>query len=37
MDKYWKAVLWQQFGAAIDALGNAIEACPEDAISMVDE
>jgi hypothetical protein len=25
----WKQILWQQFGAAIDALGNAMRACPE--------
>jgi hypothetical protein len=25
----WKALLWQQLGAAIDTLGNAIEACPD--------
>jgi hypothetical protein len=26
----WKAVLWQQFGAAIDMLENALAACPEE-------
>lgn len=26
----WKAIVWGQFGAAIDALANAIVACPED-------
>ncbi len=25
-----KSALWQQFGAAIDALGNATEICPEE-------
>ena len=25
----WKAILWQQFGAAIDMLENAIQACPD--------
>jgi hypothetical protein len=25
-----KSALWNQFGAAIDALGNAIETCPEE-------
>lgn len=26
----WKQILWRQFGAAIDALENAITACPDD-------
>jgi hypothetical protein len=30
MDPLWRTALWQQFGAAIDTLGNAIEACPEE-------
>ncbi len=30
MDGFWKAVLRQQFGAAIDMLENAIRACPDD-------
>ena len=30
MDPTWKEVLWQQFGAAIDMLENALVACPED-------
>lgn len=30
MDTTWKTALWQQFGAAIDTLGNAIEACPDE-------
>jgi hypothetical protein len=25
----WQTILWQQFGAAIDTLENAIRACPE--------
>ncbi|MBN2366255.1 MAG: DinB family protein [Calditrichaeota bacterium] len=29
MDKFWKNTIWQQFGAAIDMLENAINACPE--------
>ena len=29
MDTVWKTALWQQFGAAIDMLDNAIRACPE--------
>lgn len=30
MDPFWKPVVWQQFGAAIDMLENAIRACPDD-------
>jgi hypothetical protein len=30
MDTTWKAILWGQFGAAIDMLGNAVLACPEE-------
>jgi hypothetical protein len=30
MDKTWKAILWQQFGAAIDMLENALLACPDE-------
>jgi hypothetical protein len=26
----WKALLWRQYGAAIDTLENAIVACPDD-------
>ena len=26
----WKAVIWDQFGAGIDMLGNALQACPEE-------
>ncbi|RPI04135.1 MAG: DinB family protein [Ignavibacteriae bacterium] len=29
MDSMWKTMTWQQFGAAIDMLENAILACPE--------
>ena len=29
MDKMWQGILWRQFGATIDMLGNALEACPE--------
>ncbi len=29
MDDQWKAVLWRQFGAAIDMLENAVAACPD--------
>jgi hypothetical protein len=30
MDNTWKAIIWQQFGAAIDMLENAMLACPDD-------
>lgn len=30
MDTTWKTTLWQQFGAAIDMLENALLACPEE-------
>ena len=26
----WRTGIWQQFGAAIDTLGNAIVACPKE-------
>ena len=26
----WKTAIWQQFGAAIDMLGNALRACPDE-------
>jgi hypothetical protein len=29
VDTFWKEVIWQQFGASIDMLENAIHACPE--------
>jgi len=29
MDEMWKRVIWQQFGASIDMLENAMRACPE--------
>jgi DinB superfamily len=29
MDTFWKLVMWQQFGAAIDMLENAMRACPD--------
>lgn len=28
METTWKGMVWQQFGAAIDMLENAIQACP---------
>jgi hypothetical protein len=30
MDALFKTILWQQFGAAIDMLDNAIAACPDE-------
>jgi hypothetical protein len=30
MDEFWKGVLRQQFGAAMDMMENAIRVCPED-------
>ncbi|MCZ2147437.1 MAG: DinB family protein [Bryobacterales bacterium] len=30
MDTPWKTALWRQFGAAIDMIGNAVAACPDD-------
>lgn len=30
MDAFYKTSLWQQFGAAIDMFGNALNACPDD-------
>ncbi len=30
MDTFWKTILWQQFGAAIDMLENALLACPDE-------
>jgi hypothetical protein len=30
MDTTWKAILWQQFGASIDMLENAVVACPDE-------
>ena len=29
MDTTWRAIIWSQFGAAIDMLDNAILACPD--------
>ncbi len=29
MDTFFKTIIWQQFGAAIDTLENAMVACPE--------
>jgi hypothetical protein len=30
MDTAWKPILWQQFGAAVDMLENALLACPDE-------
>lgn len=30
MNDTWKAIIWRQFGAAIDDLGNAVRACPDE-------
>ena len=30
MDSTWRAIIWQQFGAAIDMLENAMLACPDE-------
>ena len=30
MDTTWRAILWRQFGAAIDMLENALLACPDE-------
>src|SRR2546422_11459868 len=30
MNIAWKAIIWQQFGAAIDMLDNALRACPDE-------
>ena len=29
MDATWRIIIWQQFGAAIDMLDNALHACPD--------
>jgi hypothetical protein len=26
----WRTITWQQFGAAIDMLANALRACPDE-------
>jgi len=30
MDSLWREIVWQQFGAAIDMLENAVRACPDE-------
>ena len=30
MDTFWREITWQQFGAAIDMLDNAMLACPDE-------
>jgi len=37
MTDEWKTILWQQFGAAIDMLENAMRACPDHLWSKPDE
>ncbi len=29
METFWKSIIWQQFGAAIDMLENEMRACPD--------
>jgi hypothetical protein len=29
MNVSWRTIIWQQFGAAIDMLDNALRACPD--------
>ena len=29
MNITWRTIIWQQFGAAIDMLDNALRACPD--------
>ena len=30
MDAFWKQIIWQQFGATIDMLENAMRVCPDE-------
>ena len=30
MNNTWRTIIWQQFGAAIDMLDNALRACPDE-------
>jgi hypothetical protein len=30
MDPFWKETIWHQFGAAIETLRNALDACPDE-------
>src|SRR5262245_7357365 len=30
MDAMWRTTIWQQFGATIDMLNNAVVACPDE-------
>ena len=30
MEAYWNGIVWGQYGAAIDMLENAVQACPEE-------
>lgn len=29
MDNFWQTIIWNQFGAALDMLENAVRACPD--------
>ena len=35
MDPAWNAIIWRQFGAAIDMLENALRACPSELWSAI--
>jgi len=30
MNRFWKTIIWQQFGGAIDTLDDMIRACPDE-------
>jgi hypothetical protein len=30
MDKFWRTIIWRQFGASIDMLENALHTCPDE-------
>ena len=30
MEDFWRESVWRQYGAALDMLGNAVRACPEE-------
>ena len=30
MNNFWNDIIWQQFGAAIDMLGHAVNVCPDE-------
>jgi hypothetical protein len=37
LDTTWNAIIWNQFGAALDMMENAIRACPDDVWGNPDE